>query len=297
MIAGTVRGRSSAVVVGPGSLEIVTERPPNLPEFSNPPVVEVVLGVRFDAVREWRQAHFGLVWKALRERYPTTSDQARLETALELTGTEWQEPAFELEVLDSPPTLRSWFVSADEESLIQLQDDRLTHNWRHRGGAYPRFEPLQAQFWDAFDAFRSVLYEAQLAAPSVRQVEVSYINWIEGIPPSGYLRPLAEPSLDVMSLAPPDIERWLARYPVHGAAASVGTLTIESRPTVRRTGTGAQRGHVLSLTYIGSTDGVGDTADAAIDMHLLQGRDVIVKGFTAVTEDVMHVESKWGRVR
>lgn len=117
------------------------------------------------------------------------------------------------------------------------------------------------------------------------------------MPPSGYLRPLAEPSLDGDGLAPPDVERWLARYPVRGAPASAGTLAIESKPGLRRTGAGAQRGHVLSLTYVGSTDGDADAIDAAIDTHLLRGRDAIVNGFAAVTEDVMHVDARWGRLR
>lgn len=37
------------------------------------------------------------------------------------------------------PSLRAWFISEDEERLLQVQPDRFYMNWRARDGEYPRF--------------------------------------------------------------------------------------------------------------------------------------------------------------
>lgn len=274
----------------------MADRPEDLPEFADPPVVEVVLGVQFESIRQLRQSHFGRFWGAIGGDYPLTTDHPRLETPVLSLDPESKGPSFQLEMLDSPPTHRSWFVSADDERLVQLQDDRLIHNWRHRGGVYPRFEPLRDQFWNAVNALRSVLEESGIPRPQPRQVEVTYINWISGAQPSEYLRPAGNASISVEDVGPtPEFEHWIARYPVRAAGSTAGHLSIESKPAARRNDEGAAGGYLLSLTYLAPT-GV-DATDEDVDEHLARGRDVIVKSFAAVTKEDMHLEAKWGRLK
>lgn len=270
------------------------ERSPDLPNFSDPPVVEVVLGVQFEAIRELRQSHFGLIWERIRADYPRTTDHARLETALLTIDTERTGPSFQLEMLDSPPTHRSWFLSEDDERLVQVQDDRVVHNWRHRGGPYPRFEPLRDQFWAAFDAYRSALDGVGMGPPEPRQVEVTYINWIADAKPADFLRTVTRAPTDVEGVgAEPDIERWLARYPVE-QDGTIGRLTIEAKPSSRVADGTLEHGYLLSLTYLGLTS--PEAADEGIDAQLQRGRDVIVRSFADVTEDAMHDNVRWGRI-
>lgn len=257
--------------------------------------MEVVLGVQFDAIRELRQSHFGLVWERLRAGYPRTTDHSRIETALLAVDAEGSGPSFLLEMLDSPPTHRSWFLSEDEERLVQIQDDRVVHNWRHRGGPYPRFEPLRDQFWAAFEAYRSALAEVGIVAPQPRQVEVTYINWIGDSKPADFLRTVSRAPTEVAGVGPePEMERWLARYPVAHGGVTVGRLTIEAKPGARNADGAVEQGYLLSLTYLGATS--PEAADKGLDAQLQRGRDVIVRSFADVTEYAMHDSGSWGRI-
>lgn len=274
----------------------MADRPEDLPEFAEPPVVEVVLGLQFESIRQLRQSHFGQFWGEIRSEYPLTTDHPRLDTPVLSLEPEGRGPSFQLEMLDSPPTDRSWFLSADDERLVQLQDDRLIHNWRHRGGRYPRFEPLRDQFWAAFTALRSMLDESGIPQPQPRQVEVTYINWISSAQPSEFLLPAGNAVIDVEDVGPaPEFEHWIARYPVRVAGSTVGHLSIDSKPAARRSDAGVAGGYLLSLTYLAPT--AVDATDADIDGHLARGRDVIVKSFAAITKEDMHVEAKWGRLK
>lgn len=272
-------------------------RPDDLPEFSDPPVVEVVLGMQFQPVRQLRQAHFGLFWQRIQEDYPKTVDHGRLETVVEALDGSGQPPTFQIEMLDSPPTHRTWFVSADDERLIQLQDDRLVHNWRHRSGPYPRFEVLREQFWSAFKSLSASLASAGLQTPQPRQVEVTYINWIATTSPLAFLKPASASRLDVDGVGPePSFQNWLARYDVRDSDDHpVGRLTIESKPGARPTDHGVQPGYLLSLTYLGPTE--PESSETDVDLQFLHGRDTIVRAFASVTDEAMHTDEHWGRLR
>ena len=39
----------------------------HFPDFDNPPVIEVVCGVRFKAINKLLAPHFGLLWKNLKQ--------------------------------------------------------------------------------------------------------------------------------------------------------------------------------------------------------------------------------------
>ena len=86
---------------------------------------------------------------------------------------------FTFEVSDVPELHRAWFLSDDETTLVQVQSDRLVHNWREvRGEPYPRFETIYATFAERLGQFESVLRESQVPTLTPQQVEVTYINWI-----------------------------------------------------------------------------------------------------------------------
>lgn len=273
----------------------MSTRPEDLPEFSAPPVVEVVLGLQFEPIRGFRQAHFGMYWEMIREDYPLTVDHGRLETRVEPLEGKRPGPTFQVEMLDSPPTHRTWFMSDDDERLIQLQDDRFIHNWRHRGGPYPRFERLKEQFWAAFQALGETIDRLELDRPRPRQVEVSYINWIDEHPET-FLRPAGESSIDVEGVGPqPELQQWLGRYSVHSDGVQVGRLTIESKPGARRADDRMETGHLLSLTYLAPLAAHSDPDTA--DEHFARGRDAIVRSFAAITDESMHAGDHWGRIR
>ena len=44
--------------------------PTPLPDFENPPVIEVVCGVSFAPLTDLKAVHLGLLWERFRDRYP-----------------------------------------------------------------------------------------------------------------------------------------------------------------------------------------------------------------------------------
>jgi uncharacterized protein (TIGR04255 family) len=272
--------------------EAVTERPVDLPEFDRPPVIEVVIGVQFEPIKEFRQGHIGLFWNEIRADYPKAYDQPRLETPVESIDEGFVGPSFQLELLDTPPVHRAWFVSADESLVVQVQDDRLIHNWRYRGGEYPRFEPLIDRFWAHFDKYESTLRRVELDPTSVLQAEVTYVNWIPVPSMDSFFRPSTAAELNLPGIGPrPDFQRWSARYPLRERDAFVGRLVVETQPGRRIEEGKVAAGFQLALTFRAPVAS-GATRDHI--SHLLSlGRNAIVRTFAEFTTPEMHRE--WGR--
>lgn len=275
----------------------MAERPDFLPDFDNPPVVEVVLGVQFDRIQDFRQGHFGRFWDIVQDRYPLTQDHPRLESPFFMPDEGAPQPWFKVQMVGSLPTHRAWFMSSDEERLIQLQDDRLIHNWRYRGRTYPRFESLRDEFWALLGAFRSTLEGSEIQPPSLRQVEVTYLNWISNSSPERFLRAATDAALNVDGVSSrPDFQTWQSRYSVVTTERpGHAYLTIESKPGSQRTDTGIETGYILSLTY---SSQLGDgTDDAAVDSEFLRSRQLIVEAFTEITRAEMHRDTEWRRTK
>lgn len=271
----------------------MTDRPADLPEFDQPPVVEVVMGVQFEALKLLHQGHIGLFWDKVRVAYPRTQDQARLQTPPELSDI-FGWPSLRIELVDSPPVHRAWFLNEDEALLIQLQDDRLVHNWRHRGGAYPRFEPLLDLFWSHLDKLAAVLIDTGLEPLVMEQVEVSYINWIEADSMVEFFRPSTTATVNVAGVGPdPDLQRWFARYPVHGPIDLQGKLAVDVQPGRRMEDRKISSGFQFSLSFSARLSPKADRAEVLSLLGL--GRAAIVKTFAALTTDTMH--EQWGRTQ
>ena len=112
----------------------------DLPEFENPPVVEVALSIKFKPLN-LTTVHIGVLWERFRSQFPRIEDQPPLdlptETERERVPTQFSG---QLRLLSSLPRMRSWFVSSSGTQLIQVQYDLFAHNWRRNDTdeTYPR---------------------------------------------------------------------------------------------------------------------------------------------------------------
>ena len=90
-------------------------------------------------------------------------------------------PMFQLQALLSPPVARYWFEKAGKPDLLQIQQDRLIHNWRLGDGAvaYPRYEKVKADFEKEIQAFSKWLQAENLGEIQPNQCEVTYSNLID----------------------------------------------------------------------------------------------------------------------
>jgi uncharacterized protein (TIGR04255 family) len=77
-----------------------------------------------------------------------------------------------------PDMPRVWFISSDDNYLIQLQPDRFLLNWREgaKRSPYPRYKTISRRFKALFGKFEKFLKENELGTLALVQAELSYIN-------------------------------------------------------------------------------------------------------------------------
>jgi uncharacterized protein (TIGR04255 family) len=264
----------------------------SLPDYSNPPVNEVVLGVQFAPLERLLAVHMGLFWQRIRQRYPRISDQAPVNPVFELfDGQPEQKP--QVEFADKPPLRRCWFLDETENRLVQLQDGRFLHNWREITGSeqYPRYVSIREEFDVLWREFLCFADEEHVGKVSPNQWEVTYINHIyqnEGWDSLADLRklfPWWSGEGSVGYLEPPETGdvRLSFGFPEHRGRLHV-RLDVRLRKSDRK------KLLRLNLTARGNLD----SEDPENLLRCLDvGHEWIVWGFTDLTSDQAH--TLWGR--
>lgn len=272
-------------------------RPSELPDYRNPPIDEVALGLHFSPVSGFTDAHTGLFWQRIRSEYPTTQSRSRVDVPIEdLDETEVLSPPKPLSIsFTSGPESRSgrtWFLSEDDATLLQVQDSQFLHNWRYRGSEYPHLDELIRRFWSAYDSFLSLLADESLTSPTLRQVELTYFNWIPDLKVASFFLPAAA-SAAALSDTDLTLENVVFVAPLVDSDATrpVARLTVECQPAFRVSGDDGIRGSRLVLSYKAPLrpDAQRDVIDDLFD----RGRKAIVTTFTSLTTE--DAQSAWGR--
>ncbi|MPZ24160.1 MAG: TIGR04255 family protein [Dehalococcoidia bacterium] len=270
-------------------------RPASLPDFDNPPVVEVALSVQFERLSQLRSAHLGLFWRDLGVGFPRVEEHGPLDAAMEQFPDIPQAPIFNLRVAPGIPTPRVWFLDASGNELIQIQQDRFVHNWRKVGerDQYPRYERIRSRFVDELQSFERFLAEYDLGKLTPNQCEVTYVNHIElgeGWERFGQidnvLKMLQSP--DYAFLPEPEDVRLGVRYVMEDMANPIGRLYMSLEP--RLTAESSRPILYLSLTARGRPQ--SPDLDSAL-LFMDRGREWIVRGFADITTASMH--AAWGR--
>jgi uncharacterized protein (TIGR04255 family) len=140
------------------------------PSFKNPPVNEVVCGVRFRPSEKFRIAHIGLLWKRFKDEYPIVQHASPLASA-----------AGELLVDASTgtPLPRVWFINDTGDKLIQFQGDRFYFNWRRKKDKYPRYGNIVHNFDMLVCNIVDFNKEFEFGEIEPIDYELTYINHIE----------------------------------------------------------------------------------------------------------------------
>jgi len=244
-----------------------------LPDFSQPPVVEVALSVQFQRLPGLGTAQVGLLWGEYRDRFPKTEDYPPLGTAFERFGVPPRNvDEIPWEIRTGPPTPRCWFLSEDGSELIQVQQDRFVFNWRKPdiGGDYPHYGNVRARFQEEINLIQSGPVWTRLG--QVGEV----IAVVNPEPRNTWLPECEEARL---------ITRYIMRDP---KGRPIGRLHIELESAVQESDGSPL--FALKLTARGEPTGAG--LDGVMSFFDL-GREWIVRGFAAITTPVMH--TVWGR--
>jgi uncharacterized protein (TIGR04255 family) len=267
-------------------------RPPGLPDFDNPPIDEVAIGVQFHPIPLYGSELLGQFRETVQDEYPGYVEQPRLEPVIEsLTETSASPtPPFSVSISQPPGSaaVRSWLVSADDSELLQIQDSMFTLNWRRRDSEYPRFETLLERFESTFGKFKTLLTTRGIQMPQLRQIEVAYINWITDMPMYEFLKSAHETGISEEEF--PDDQAWQARYTLKENGSPLARLLVQCVPGLRIQEPNPGRGSQLGLTFRAPLP-PGNVSDARL-MHLIEtGRIDIVNSFKALTTERGH--ARW----
>lgn len=146
--------------------------------YENPPVVEVVCGILFQDLQLLLTPHIGLLWQKFRDEYPDCDELPPLAPAIEFFD---ESPDVNVFLSEIPPTPRIWFIETNGNKVIQLQRDRLLHNWRkiESEDTYPRYQTVIKTFQNHLSTFEEFLKENDLGIIIPKQYELTYVNHIE----------------------------------------------------------------------------------------------------------------------
>ncbi len=263
-----------------------------LPDYSEPPVVEVACGVIFDPLRNLLAPHFGLLWEQFREEYPQCQEVPPL-TAVSESFEQGGAQRLRVGFGTLPPLPRIWFHHKSGNGLIQLQRDRFHYNWRKVGplDAYPHYESVIGCFKKHFEQVEAFLRDNSM--PEIRpvQYEMTYVNHIELTSPLGAVGAVF-PDFDWQGnrarfLPVPEAINWQMAFPMPSQSGRLHVTVSnairvhDKKPIIN-----------LELTARGvpresPKDRVGEWFDIA--------HEWIVRGFTDLTSDNVH--ELWKRTR
>ncbi len=264
-----------------------------LPKYSQPPVIETVLGVQFRPLSNFSIPHIGLYWAKIREKYPDYEVQPPLGQVIEEFGEGQRKRVGVGFDIAQFPEFRCWFKEGSGTKLIQLQRDRFLFNWRKvkDEDVYPRYENIKPNFSASWEEFCRFLAEAGFDKPEVNQCEVTYVNHIhlgQGWKSYGELKNVVACWSGEHSgrfLPEPESVNIGTRYVLPNGK---GRLHVLMQPAIRRT----DAKEILQLNFTAR----GKPESSALP-HLLEwldlGHEWIVRGFTDFTSKVMH--DQWGR--
>lgn len=266
-----------------------------LPDYSNPPVNEVVLGVQFDTLLNYSSVHPGLYWQNIRDDYPNYSIHPPIASVTETFGEPFGlEPKLRAEIFKTPPIPRCWFLDKSENRLIQLQSERFLHNWKKVTGEeeYPHYDSIFPEFKNQWESFLEFVEKEKLGPIKLNQWEVTYVNYIyqgKGWEDFGDLPKifsfLSNDKLAEHLRTPEKISLSLAySYPDKLARLHIDLTTAYKRPD-----------NVLLLQFKLTARGQLATNDNQTLYESLDfGRSTIVENFTELTSEESH--DLWKRI-
>lgn len=257
------------------------------PSFENPPVIETVLSVQFEALQAFSTVHFGLFWEKVRNRFPETKDHPALPPAIEQQQDSASVARMRFEAVDSLTPQRLWLLNQPNTEMIQVQNDRFVKNWRSiKGNKYPRYvDSIKPIFERDFKEFKNFIENEELGEIKVNQCEVTYVNHIvsgEGWDNFDEFEKIFTTwkQADVNEFpGRADDYTWRSRYPILDSKKEwIGRLYVDVQPALR---VGDNKPmYVMNLTARGMCGNSFDFFDI--------GHEAIVKSFKNLTTLNMH---------
>jgi len=263
-----------------------------LPSFDRPPVIETVLGVQFNPIGGFSNAHLGAFWEKLSAKWPDVVDAPPLDPVFEQFAEQqaWIGRGMQLSFSKTRPA-RFQIRNAHKDRMIQIQNGRFHYNWLlSQGTEYPRYSRVRSEFDQHLNDLRLYLEDKSLGAIDPNQWEVTYVNHIPK---------------DTVWSKPEDWGGLFPTLPMQAARTSAASLESFSgqwhfmiAPERGRLHVEIRHGRqqsdepsellIMTLTARGpvSTDGLD------LNQGLDLGRETIVRAFADLTSEKAHKQWK-----
>jgi uncharacterized protein (TIGR04255 family) len=244
-------------------------------------------------------AMLGLFSERVRKEFPQQQQQPAAQAIEpETFGQAPSAPSFRIQLGPDVQLPRIWFESADGERLVQLQEDRLTVNWRLQDGDptdYPRYSRLREIFQAQLKRVAAIA-KSRDREINVTTCEVLYVNPIEskgksspgGHPDLAGVLDLVKRSSSKSFLGQPEDSQLQARWRIPGENGNpIGRLYLSAVPALSD-----DQKPIYLVQLFGRTAPAGSEIKdvmAALDI----GHEWVVRGFADVTAKSMH--KVWGR--
>ncbi len=263
-----------------------------------------MLGVQFEPL-QIQTAHLGLYWNERRNLYPKVGQQPALDPVIETFEAKQMAPPggdAPFKLMAQFETPRCWYLDEKENRIVQVQADRLVHNWRKVHDAdqdkYPHYDVMRDSFFAELTAFEKFLSREGLGSLKPNQCEVTYVNQIER---SGVWENFGEAHKVFTLLAsptgqflpPPEQVRFAVRYVIKDDAGKpAGRLHLSFQPAYTR----KDQIEVFALNLMARGAPEGEGIEGVVKF-LDRGHRAIVHGFAEITTPAMHKawESKHDR--
>lgn len=265
----------------------------DFPNFTSPPVVELVLGVQFAPLPNLTTGHYGLFWQSLGDEWTGPADAIPIEDQFELFDpAPWPNPgAFSFRLQPVRPPGRFTLEHRDQQRMLQLQQSRFHLNWRKRDSFYPSYRSLISQFEDTYSRFTDFADRSGVGKLTPNQWELTYVD---AFPQGEYWNTLDD---------------WSSFLPgLFGTLRPAGGLALERRSAewsfeivprqgrlhvtaqTGRTSDGDRQSLLLQMTARGP---IGRGGVESLREGLDVGHGVAVETFLRVTSD--EIKARWGQ--
>lgn len=254
-----------------------------LPSYKNPPVNEVVCGMRFHDPDKLRIPHIGFLWDKFRADYPIIQHAPPIASV---------QGEILVDGASGIPLPRVWFINESDDQLVQFQFDRFYFNWRRRQSDYPRYDHVIKNFESVLNTIEDFFGKFELGELKPIECELTYINHIPKGQGWNTIDDLPRIFLDFAwkqtngrFLPNPEKVFWKTEFPLQ---EDKGHLFVNLKQAIRT------EDKIPLLVLELKTRGIGESATKeAIREWFDVAHEWIVRGFTDLTTP--EIQKIWER--
>lgn len=254
-----------------------------LVDFSDPPIVETVLGVFFVPLSGFGILHQGAYWSRVRARYPRYEVMPAIGESEIRFGPQGMQ-------LTIP---RALLIEHSGAQLVQLQSNGFFRNWRKvpETPGYIHYDVMRPSFGRDWDEFLGFLTQEGISEPEILEAQVTYINQFVRGSDWDSAEDLAA-LLKMRDLIPQnELIAGVSRFSFHKTfelKGNAGRLEVFAQPGIRQVD--GKEIMQLTLTAAGKPH---VTATSNLMGWFDLGHAAVVTTFDEMTSDEAH--KRWGK--